>query len=45
LRQSLDDLRKSLAKLKRRMWIERILVALAGIGLGYGAAEIVDTIR
>lgn len=45
LKKSLDSLEKSLKRLKRRMWIERIVLTLAGIGLGYGVAEIVDAIE
>jgi chromosome segregation ATPase len=44
LKQSLNDLEKSLRQLRRRLWIERIVLTLAGLGLGYGAAEMVDAI-
>jgi len=45
LKTSLDDLEKSLKQLRRRLWIERIVLTIAGIGIGYGTAEIVDILR
>ena len=45
LEKKLADSEKSLQRLKRRMWIERVVLVLVAGATGYATAEIVDAVR
>ncbi|MFP4066209.1 MAG: hypothetical protein ACLFS5_01790 [Spirochaetaceae bacterium] len=44
LERKLADSERSLQRLRRQIWIERVVIGLTAFGAGYGAAELIGAI-